>query len=59
MKKLLIGMFALTLLSISALADTGKKVKKAKTKTVCTKGCTETPNCHKAICPNKPGCVCN
>jgi hypothetical protein len=60
MKKTLIGMFALTLLSTSALAGTDKKVKKSKAKTVCTKNCPETKDCKKtAKCPNRPGCVCN
>lgn len=60
MKKVLIGMFALTMLSTAALADTGKKVKKSKAKTVCTKNCPETKGCKKtAKCPNRPGCICN
>ena len=53
-------MFALTLFSASAFADTGKKAKKAKAKTVCTKNCPETKDCKKtAKCPNRPGCICN
>lgn len=60
MKKILIGMFALTLISTSALADTGKRVKKAKAKVVCGKNCPETKDCKKtAKCPNRPGCICN
>ena len=60
MKKILIGIFALTLVSASsAFADTGKRAKKSKAKIVCTKSCPDRPGCHKAICPNKPGCVCN
>ena len=61
MKKIIIGMFALTLISsTSAFADSVKKVKKVKSKVVCTKGCPETKDCHNtAKCPKKPGCVCD
>ncbi len=61
MKKAFIGILALTLLSTtSVLAEGGKKVKKAKAKVECSKGCPETKDCHKnAKCLNKPGCICN
>ncbi len=60
MKKILIGIFALTLFSASTMADTGKKAKKSKAKVVCTKGCQPTKDCKPtAKCPNKPGCICN
>jgi len=60
MKKIILGMFALTMLSSVALADTGKKTKKAKAQVVCGKNCPETKNCHKTTkCPNRPGCICN
>ncbi len=59
MKKVIIGMFALTLLSTAAIADTGKG-RKAKAKKECTKNCPPTKDCKPtAKCPNKPGCVCN
>lgn len=60
MKKIILGMFALTLLSTAAMADNGKKTKKAKGKVVCGKNCPETKDCKKtAKCPNRPGCICN
>ena len=60
MKKILLGTFALSLISLSSFADTGKKAKKAKAKTECGKNCPETKDCKKvAKCPNKPGCVCH
>ena len=53
-------MFALTMISTAALADNGKKTKKAKGQVVCGKNCPETKDCHKnAKCPNRPGCICN
>ena len=59
MKKVIIGLFALTMISTSVSADAGKKSKKAKGKVVCGIGCVETKDCKKtAICPSKPGCVC-
>ena len=62
MKKVLVGLFALTLISSSVAfagpGDKGKKAKKAKIE--CKKNCPEKKDCKKtAICPNKPGCVCN
>ena len=60
MKKIILGMFALALLSTTAMADTGKKTKKAKGQVVCGKNCAETKDCRKtAKCPNRPGCICN
>lgn len=61
MKKALIGVFALTLISgTSAFADTGKRIKKVKAKKECTANCPETKDCKKtAKCPTRPGCVCN
>ena len=53
-------MFALTLLSTTAMADNGKKVKKAKGQVVCGKNCPETKDCRKTTkCPNRLGCICN
>jgi len=61
MKKVIIAAFALTLFSVtSAFADSGKKVKKAKSKAVCTKTCVPTKDCKKnATCTTIPGCVCH
>lgn len=60
MKKIILGMFALTLLSTTAMADNGKKVKKAKGQVVCGKNCPETKDCRKTTkCPNRLGCICN
>ena len=59
MKKVFIGMFALTMVSSTVvLADAGKKAKKSKV--VCSKGCPSTTNCQKGSkCAIMPGCVCN
>lgn len=63
MKKLFVGVLAMTLLSTSSAfagpGDKGKKGKKAKIE--CSKkDCPKTMDCKKtATCPNKPGCVCN
>lgn len=58
MKKVFIGVFALTLLSAaSAFADTGKKVKKARSKSACTVNCVPGKDCKKNDkCRPMPGC---
>jgi hypothetical protein len=59
MKKVIVGLLALTLVSTAANADGGKKKSKVKSKIECTKGCPDSKDCHKnAVCPDKPGCVC-
>ena len=47
MKKIMLGIFALTLVSTSVLADTGKKGKKSKSKKACIKKCPEMKDCKK------------
>jgi hypothetical protein len=60
MKKILVGLFALTLVSTSVAfagpGDKGKKSKKAKTE--CNKkNCPDKKDCKKTVtCPTKPGC---
>jgi hypothetical protein len=59
MKKIILGVFALSLVSVSTLAITGGKKKSRKANTECTRNCTDSKECRKtAKCPNKPGCVC-
>lgn len=59
MKKIFLGVLALTLVSGAAFASDGGKHKKKtkKAKIECTKGCPD-KDCHK-ICPNIPGCICH
>ena len=61
MKKILLGVLALSLISgVSFASDGGKKKAKKKAKIECTKNCPETKDCKKtAKCPTKPGCVCD
>ncbi|TMI79719.1 MAG: hypothetical protein E6H10_14885 [Bacteroidetes bacterium] len=59
MKKIFLGVLALTLMSGVAFAtDGGGKSKSKKAKTECPKNCSD-KNCKKnGNCPDKPGCVC-
>ncbi len=63
MKRLLLGIAALTLVASFAFAINGgggKKKAAKKAKTECTRTCTEKKDCPKtAHCPNRPDCVCN
>lgn len=61
MKKILLGILALSLVSGVALADGGKKKTKKKAKTECTKNCPPSKDCKKttANCPPRPGCICH
>lgn len=62
MKKIFLSIFATVIMSsVAVYAEGGKKVtKKAVAQKECTKAnCPDTKNCHKAVCPYKPGCICN
>ena len=47
MKKILLGIVALTLISSGSFADSGKRNKKAKAKVVCIKTFPDTKDCYK------------
>jgi len=61
MKKIFLGILALTLMSGVAFAtDGGGKRKPKKAKTECPKSCSDSKSCKKnGNCPDKPGCVCH
>ena len=60
MKKIFFSVVATVIMSsVSVYAGGVKKVRHTnKHKVECGANCPETQSCHKAICPNKPGCVC-
>lgn len=62
MKKIYLTIIVAVIMSgVAVYAEGGTKVaRKASAKKECTKAnCPDTKNCHKPVCPNKPGCICN
>jgi hypothetical protein len=61
MKRIFLGLMAITLVTgVGFASDGGKKKGGKKAKVECTKDCREKKDCHKnALCPSKPGCVCS
>jgi hypothetical protein len=58
MKKIVLGLFALTVMSTTAVyANGGKKKAKKKAKSCCTKTCTDKKDCKPTSnCVPMPGC---